>query len=258
MNSPPCAKKFSTFCAMIDAHLHVTEELLPYVQDILCIPNADNPVEYVFLHQQGFPYISAGIHPWKADCTDWEEMEPILRTVPVIGEIGLDNVWCKVDPDIQRQVFHRQLALAAQLRKPVILHTKGMEQEVLETIRSYPNRYLVHWYACEEHLQEYIDFGCWFTVGPDVRLNPAVETAARTVPLDRLLIESDGLDGIAWGQGTTRSPTDYPQAMTRHLQTVAKLRNMDAAALLQQMERNFRTFLQQPQVALQDAGTMLY
>lgn len=228
---------------MIDAHVHATAELLPYLRGIHCIVNADSPAEFAFLKENGLPFISAGIHPWKADVTAWDAMEPILRKAPVIGEIGLDSEWCSVDMDTQRRVFRRQLELAAALQRPVILHTKGMEREIVDTIRDYPNRYLVHWYDCEHHLKEYIALGCLFTVGPDVLLNPKVERLARTVPLDRLLIESDGIEGMAWGQGRDLSPADYPAAMQRHLEAVAELRGMTAEALLRRMAENLNTFL---------------
>ena len=238
MSSLLCGKRSTIFCAMIDAHVHVTGELLPYLQDVRCIANADSPAEYEFLKSSGLPVISAGIHPWKADVTDWEAMEPILRTVPVIGEIGLDSVWCDVDMDVQRRVFRRQLALAAELKKPVILHTKGMEREVLDTIRRYPNRYLVHWYSCDECLREYIDLGCWFTVGPDVRRD-----VAQQVPIDCLLIESDGIDAIAWAKCQEVSAEDYPKVMGEILRETAALRNIDPNELLWQMEENLKSFL---------------
>lgn len=227
---------------MIDAHIHVTAELLPYLRDVQCIPNAESPAEYAFLKSAGFSVISAGIHPWKADVTDWSEMEPILREVPVMGEIGLDGEWCSVDMGVQRKVFRRQLELAAELHKPVILHTKGMEREILITIREYPNRYLVHWYDCEQYLEDYIALGCWFTVGPEPA-NPNVVQLARTVPLDRLLIESDGLEGLAWGQDKEVTAADYLTAMQQHLQAAARLRNMDADTLLTQLHQNLESFL---------------
>ena len=227
---------------MIDAHIHVTAELLPCLKNVRCIPNADCPTEYAFLKSAGFSVISAGIHPWKADTTDWNAMLPILQDAPIIGEIGLDSEWCSVDMDIQRKVFRKQLELAMQLSKPVILHTKGMEQEILHTIRAYPNRYLVHWYDCDKWLTEYMDLGCWFTAGPELS-NPNVAQLARTVPLDRLLIESDGLEGMAWGQGRDLTASDYPAAMTLHLQNVAKLRNMAADSLLQQLQKNLDSFI---------------
>ena len=221
----------------------MTAQLLPYLKGVVCIANADCAKEYAFLKECGLPLISAGIHPWKADVTPWDEMEPILREVPVIGEIGLDSAWCSVDLDVQRAVFRRQLALAMESGKPVILHTKGMEREILETIRQYPNRYLVHWYACGAHLQGYIDLGCWFTVGPDVLVDKDVEHLARTVPIDKLLIESDGIEGIAWGQGRELTAAEYPLAMQRHLEAVAGLRGMEPDALLRQMQRNLDAFV---------------
>lgn len=228
--------------------MHVTPALLPYLHGVRCIANADCPAEYDFLNQADLQnmVISVGVHPWKADVTPWEAMEPLLRNAAVIGEIGLDNVWCTVDLAVQRTVFRRQLELAQALHKPVILHTKGMEREILDTIRQYPNRYLVHWYACADWLADYMDLGCWFTVGPDAVLDSDVARLARSVPLDRLLIESDGLDGIAWGQGITLTPADYPAAMDRHLHTVAALRGLDAAALSSILLQNLDTFLHHP------------
>lgn len=216
---------------------------MPYLKNVRCIANADCKEEYEFLRESGISLISAGIHPWKADVTPWNEMQPILREVPVIGEIGLDSEWCSVALDVQLTVFRRQLELAMELQKPVILHTKGMEREILETVRQYPNRYLVHWYACGEHLREYISLGCWFTVGPDVRMDQDVEQLARTVPLEKLLIESDGVEGVAWGQNCSLTAAEYLLAMQRHLETVAALRGVDAEALLRQMQRNLDVFL---------------
>ena len=228
---------------MIDAHLHVTAELLPYLKSVRCIPNADSPAEYASLKSWNFPVISAGIHPWKADVTAWEAMLPILREVPIIGEIGLDSEWCSVDMDVERQTFRRQLELAAALRKPVILHTKGMEAEILDTIRKYPNRYLVHWYDCDKHLTDYIALGCFFTVGPDVTDSPNVQQLTRTVPIDRLLIESDGLEGIAWAQRKALSPSVYPAAMDELLRTVARFRGLSPDALLGQMAKTLDSFI---------------
>lgn len=229
---------------MIDGHVHVTAELLPYLKNVRCIANADCGAEYAFLKANGLPLISAGVHPWKADVTLWAEMKPILREVPIIGEIGLDSEWCIVDMDVQRTVFRRQLALAMELGKPVILHTKGMEREILETIRQYPNRYLVHWYACSEWLREYMELGCWFTVGPDVGMDADVAQLARTVPVEKLLIESDGIEGIAWGQNREVTAAEYPMAMQQHLEAVAALRRMDVNDLLRQMESNLRGFVE--------------
>lgn len=229
----------------IDGHIHITPELLPYLGGVRCIANADHPEEYRFLKAAGLPglVISAGIHPWKADATQWEDMEPILQKVDVIGEIGLDSEWCTVDMALQRQVFRRQLELAAARKRPVILHTKGMERAVLEIIRCYPNRYLVHWYSCADWQQDYIDQGCWFTIGPDVSKSEAVKMLAERVPPDKILIESDGLEGLAWAHGAEIEPHAYPCWMEKQLAVIAGLRGETAETLRGQLARNFDAFL---------------
>ena len=229
----------------IDAHLHVTPALLPFLNNIPCIANAECPEEYHWLTLNKLPLmkISAGVHPWKAATTSWNEMESILHTCTIIGEIGLDGIWCDTDIRVQREIFHRQLALAHRLKKPVILHTKGMEKEILHTIRRYPNRYLVHWYSCEYFLEEYMELGCWFSVGPDVSSNPHVSKLANIVPLNRLLMESDGLEGMIWGQGIPVNPPDYSKIMKQHLQTLALLRNIPPQQLTTQMAKNLTSFI---------------
>lgn len=232
---------------MIDGHIHVTDELLPVLREnkVICIANADSPEEYAMLKAADVPemILSAGIHPWKADSTDWKSMEPILHEAKVIGEIGLDSAWCNVDMEIQRNVFRKQLELAEQLKKPVILHTKGMEREVLDIIRKFPNRYLVHWYSSADYLSEYLSLGCWFTVGPSVRYDKNVEAVAKNVPVNRLFIESDGLDGISWGQNREVQTQVYLKSMWEHLYEVAKIRGCEPQELLEQMKRNLDEFV---------------
>ena len=97
---------------------------------------------------------TAGLHPWYADQYTVQDMEPYIRRCPVVGEIGMDSVWCQVPLPVQEQVFREQLAMACSLKKPVILHTKGQEKAIASILREYPNRYLVHWYSCEEYLEE--------------------------------------------------------------------------------------------------------
>ena len=233
---------------LIDGHIHVTEELLSVLKKncVYCIANSDNLQEYKWLKNANIPemIVSAGIHPWKADVTNWKEMEPVLREVKILGEIGLDNVWCAVDMEIQREVFLRQLKMAMDLQKPVILHTKGMEKEILEIICEFPNRYLVHWYSCENYLEEYIKMGCWFTVGPAILQDKSVEAVARKVPIERLLIESDGLEGISWGQNREIEALDYIEAMEEHLRILADIRGCKVETLLEQMKQNLIEFMQ--------------
>ena len=67
-------------------------QLVPYLRDVRCIANADSPEEYDFLTHTQLPdmIISAGIHPWKADCTSWDAMERHLHTVAALRGLTAD------------------------------------------------------------------------------------------------------------------------------------------------------------------------
>ena len=196
-----------------DAHGHVGDEAERQERrqsGILSLICASTPseAEQLFCHclepeSESCLVPACGIHPWYADRYDLKDMKPWILRCPAVGEIGMDCVWCRVPLNIQEQKFRQQLELAAETGKPVILHTKGQEKEVADAIRQYPNRYLVHWYSCERHLEDYLDLDCWFSVGPDVWWNRAVQRVAETVPIDRLLVETDGLGAVkwAWEQG---------------------------------------------------------
>lgn len=173
---------------MHDAHFHTDEyAFLDFLaqQLIQGIVNASSPQEYLrlsaWLKQLKGIRISAGIHPWDSDRVSWEEMRVILEQVQIIGEIGLDNVWCEVDPLKQYEIFERQLAYASKHHKPVILHLKGMEKEALPLLRKYQNKYFVHWYSCDAYLDEYIALDCYFSIGPSVYKDRAVQQVAKSV-----------------------------------------------------------------------------
>ena len=53
----------------------------------------------------------------------------------MVGEIGMDSVWCQVPLPIQERVFREQLAMACSLKKPVVLHTKGQEKAIASILK---------------------------------------------------------------------------------------------------------------------------
>ena len=83
-----------------------------------------------FLSLEGREVAFFGIHPWQsAECgVSAEEIAVDLRRRIAenphagVGEIGLDRLKTKNIPDLQRTIFETQLALAAEFRRPVVLH----------------------------------------------------------------------------------------------------------------------------------------
>ena len=232
-----------------DAHLHLSPALVPILRDqpMTAVISCATPAEYEAAQalQEESPWleISCGIHPWRVEEGVWETMLPYLEKAAVIGEIGMDNVWCRTDLALQAEYFERQLAMAQAAHKPVVLHTKGMEKECLEMIKRYPNRYHVHWYSTDAYLEDYIDLGCYFSVGPFPSKDPAVANVAKKCPLDRLLIETDGLEAIIWAAGREVDGSSY-MAVLRHMATqIGELRGMTKEEVLIKTNANLRRML---------------
>ena len=236
---------------IIDAHMHMDSATIPEIlkqQGITCIANAATPKEYSKLKklQEVNPaiWISAGIHPWQADTVTWDEMLPMLKETKIIGEIGLDSVWCKTDEALQYSVFEQQLTFAQQQKKQVILHLKGKEKAALKLLRRYENRYLVHWYSCADWLWEYINMGCWFTVGPSLLSDEAVQQVAAFVPLERLLVETDGISACAWCENRAVTPHEHGAILKRSMLRISEMRNIPYEQLEWQLQQNCEAFLQ--------------
>ncbi len=246
--------------SLIDAHTHIgtesemTERRQKGILSLVC---ASTPSEAEIILKKAKPYIlpTVGLHPWQAASYSVESMFPYMKSCPVIGEIGMDSVWCDVDIKLQEDVFREQLSIARQMKKPVILHTKGEEDRISHIISEYPNTYLVHWYSCDNYLDRYIELGCYFSVGPDVTWNQSVRRLAKCVPLSRILIETDGMDAVKWAYEAGKSQTKatittacenaFPNASTvedslmQTLLETAAIRKTDPGKLARQIQKNF-------------------
>lgn len=232
-----------------DAHIHLS----PFAEDFLAhhavpsVISCATPEECAHAEalasQHAHIFCSYGIHPWHAAETSWEAILPWLEKATLIGEIGMDNVWCDTDLALQREVFERQVAFAAAHHKPVVLHTKGMEREIYEIIRRYPNTYHVHWYAADHHLDDYLALGCYMSVGPFPTLDENVAAVAMRTPRERLLIETDGIDAVRWACGEDVDDSRYPDVLRRIAGEIAALRGEDEAAILACTHDNLLTFV---------------
>lgn len=224
---------------MHDAHFHMSDELFKEFEFHQCkgICNISSIEEYhriqSYLNQYFF-HTSVGIHPWKADMISFEDMEPLLKQAQFIGEIGLDNTWCHVDMNVQMVVFEKQLQLAQDDHKPVILHIKGMEKEALELLKKYKNIYISHWYSCMDYIEEYDEIMDYFTIGPSVGIDEAVNEVVKKIDSHKLLIESDGIDAIEWAIGSR----DYMSTLNHSMKVIQKIKNKKI-----DFDLNFNTLL---------------
>ena len=146
-------------------------------------------------------YAAVGIHP--EDCAgfqdgDLEELRRLLRhpRVVAIGEIGLDYYWEENPPrDFQQMVFRKQLALAAELDVPVIIHDREAHGDSLAIIQEFPAvTGVFHCFSGSPEMAAELLKRGWYLGfdGPITYKNArrAPEVAAIT-PLDRMVVETD-------------------------------------------------------------------
>lgn len=226
---------------MHDAHYHFSEEIVNVQKknDILSLCNVANLEEWHIAEQKNLTY-SCGVHPWTASFDQLEKMWPVLEQAPWIGEIGMDRVWCDNDLEVQKEVFEAQLKYAYETHKPVILHTKGQEKEILELLKKYPNTYIVHWYSSPYYLEEYDQIASYFTIGPSIGKDETVTNVAKKIPIEKLLIESDGIDAIEWAVGHR----DYIKALKHSIKEIARIKKISPKKAEQILDENFKRIIE--------------
>jgi len=239
---------------LIDAHLHITRNdvennLFEIMEknDIYGLVAGTNPNECAWVSmlskRQKRVIPTFGLHPWYADQFDLNDMNDYLQGCLVIGEIGMDSVWCNVDLSCQRKVFIRQMNMAEERGCPVILHTKGQEKEIGDIIVDYSIPIIVHWYSSEKHLELYLKRDYYFTVGPDVMQNYAVQQVVKNVPMNRLFVESDGIAAIEWAQGTKTTAIDLPRVLRNSIAYISEIKGVEDATVQNEMKNNLKNLI---------------
>lgn len=152
--------------------------------------------------EHGIVYATAGVHPHEAKDTAPNYLQRIeeylkLDKVVALGEIGLDYYYDYSPRDIQKRVFLEQLELAYTLQLPVVLHVRDAHGDMLSLLkerRGHLSGGIVHCYSgSADSAREYMDLGFYISFAGPVTYKNArkANEAALSVPLDRLLIETD-------------------------------------------------------------------
>ena len=152
------------------------------------------------------PFFSTGIHPWYIDVDKIDghvstiEQRLQLPNCLALGECGLDKR-IGIPLNIQVQVFEKQLALAKQFQKPVILHLVAAFQELIEIKNGLQPGVplIVHGFSKNAQVaKQLLDNGFYLSFGKYLLRNPELSEVFAGVPEDRFLLETDTIEeGIA-------------------------------------------------------------
>ncbi len=201
---------------LADVHAHLDlvkkEELAGVVQRAaaagvkVIISNSVGPksIRKALVLQQQFGIVKAalGLCPTEAARLQEAAIEGELGfirsckdKIAAIGEIGLDYQEARGDRERQQQqqLFERQLELAKQLGKPVIVHSRQAEKGVVETlIRCGCKAVVLHaFHGSLKLVKEAAEAGFYIAIPTNIRRSSHFQAIVRELPLSRLLTETD-------------------------------------------------------------------
>ena len=198
----------------LDSHCHINDEAFRDDLDQVLQNMVDSDVkkamiissyldDYDFalkIKKEGIDFKHAlGIYPGDVDDVDEDLFNEYVKRMKedecdAIGEIGLDYHWNKENKERQKEIFKRQLLLARELDKPIIVHSRDAIQDTYDLMKEYRVRGVMHCYSdSAEMAREFVKLGYYVSIAGPVTWKNAKEPlrVIRGVPLDRLLIETD-------------------------------------------------------------------
>jgi TatD DNase family protein len=248
---------------LIDTHCHldfdrfdedraaVVERALAAGVERIVVPAIDlgNCPTVLALTEQFEPvYAAVGVHPnssagwqdsWVAAIRSFARHEKVVA----IGEIGLDYYWDHSPKDVQHRALSGQLALAAELDLPVIIHNRESDEDVLRLLAESPLRErtvpgVLHSFSAGwETAEKALDMGYFLGFTGPVTYKKADELReiVARVPLDRLVVETDA-PFLAPQQ--RRGKRNEPAYVAYVAEKIAEVRGLTTAEIAQQTTEN--------------------
>jgi TatD DNase family protein len=181
-------------------------------------------------------YFTQGIHPHDAKLHSEEAFKKIedRATHPkmlAVGEIGLDYHYDNSPRDLQVEVFKRHLELAIKLNKPVVIHSRDADEDMMKILSEYAPRMkrtgVIHSFTAGMELAKLaIDLGFYLGFNGIITFKSAknVREIVEITPLNRILLETDSpfLTPVPH-RGKENSPKNLPYI----LEKVAEIKQVE-------------------------------
>lgn len=198
-----------------------------------------------------------GIHPWKVGEMEegWEDgLSRILARYPAagVGEIGLDKWITGHDLPIQREMFGRQLEIAASFARPVTVHCLQAWGSLFECMQesAFEGAFLLHSYGGPgEMIADWVKEGAYFSLSGYFFREAKREKLEvfASIPEDRILLETDAPD-MSFDPGRSRYEAaggkNHPANIELVYESYARFCGRSREEVVARMRRNFRSFNQ--------------
>jgi TatD DNase family protein len=259
---------------VIDSHCHLADEAfaadLPEVvaratnagvEAAMCILSADDEAEVARAAtvRTAWPSVmfAAAVHPHRAGAYAGRSTDAAAVTrraagaagAVAIGEIGLDYHYDFAPKDVQRDVFAAQVALAVELDRPVVIHTRLAADDTMAILREAGRgraRGVMHCFSgTMAEARVALDLGFYISLSGILTFPKAgsLRDVAKALPADRVLIETDApfLAPVPY-----RGRRNEPAWVRATLQALAAAQNTAPDAMARQVAANFRTLVGRP------------
>lgn len=238
------------------------------VRTIVAIGNGDGP-QHVdcgirLAEKYECMYATLGIHPHEARLADeaaYANMQELARHPKVIawGEIGLDYYYDHSPRDLQKEVFVRQMELAAAAKLPIIIHcrpSEGSDNAWEDCLGLIGERWVanglggvLHCFTGNwEQARRALDMNFMISFAGNVTFPKAqqIRDAAAQVPLDRILIETDCpyLAPVPY-----RGKRNEPAFVVETARKIGELKNVTGESIGESASRNFYNFFKLVEIA---------
>jgi len=205
-----------------DAHTHTISSDKNVVSVLNTYPNTSD-------FSQSF---SIGIHPW---CINKENLESKLLVVEqklqnkkcfALGECGLDKI-VKIDFELQKEVFKKQVLLSEKYKKPLIIHCVKSYQEIIEIKTGFKPKqiWILHGFNKNIRVAEsLLKHDIILSFGAAIINNKKLQEVVSKISLDKILLETD----------------DSEISIQEVYQKIASIKNIEVLQLQQRIKQNFK------------------
>lgn len=201
---------------IIDSHSHIDDEKFDLDRDTVISLFEEEKIDFIvdpasdvkssekiveIVKKYDRVYGAVGIHPHEVlDITD-KDLEKIYnlsfsKKIVAIGEIGLDYYYDNSPREKQKEIFRKQLEIAALRNLPVIIHTREAMGDTFDILNEFKGKVkgVMHCYTGSlEMAKRFMNLGFYISISGVVTFKNAVNVRemAKEIPLDNLLIETD-------------------------------------------------------------------
>jgi TatD DNase family protein len=204
------------------------------------IESSQVALELADLHEEVFAAL--GIDPHQAGDAEAgrvDELRELLQQeqAVAVGETGLDYFRDRAPRERQRRLFEAQLELAAELGKPVVIHTRDADADTAEVLSRFDGTVVMHCFSSPGLLDTALERGYYVSFAGNVTYPKAsdLRAASAQVPAERILAETDS---PYLAPQARRGRPNEPANVVLTVQELAKIRRVDPDELGAQIAAN--------------------